>query len=340
MTAKAKIASTIRRFLAAVLFAWRWCRDRLVSCVAAIVLALSVIALVKELLGQEEVNTARVVSLAVLALLASMLCQHATDLIQRMKKLAWLELYERQGGFLTALEGHSASLKAQLGKFASHALSRRDLHNFRRGDLFLSVLDFSGISPSTDDQRRQYTDMLWAIAHVAFSQKDWLTAEDRLQRFKSMSKTPEDHALPYSLGLLYFSWAVDLDPKDAERAAHFRTAAEHLGKATKKNPGDHEGHYYLAFVQDELGDYGAAVESNERALRIRPQYAPAKYNAAVSWLKSGDAARSFQALQRISRSDEGLDRVLATIDGDPELEGLRTDATYGPQVKALVATWR
>lgn len=91
-----------------------------------------------------------------------------------------------------------------------------------------------------------------------------------------------------------FQKAADLDPKDAEARLNkavvfmdcgdYKKAMVDLAKAAEISPTDPDVHVALGVAARGLKDFARARKAYERALDLRPDYAPALFNLAVLYM--------------------------------------------------------
>jgi tetratricopeptide (TPR) repeat protein len=117
---------------------------------------------------------------------------------------------------------------------------------------------------------------------------------------------------------------------------HARRAEERLGRLAREHSLDYLGYFWLAYVQDELGHWYEAVQSNEAALERRPRYAPSKYNAAVSRAKLGQYRHAWRMLESIAPADEYAKDVLAAAEKDTELWDAVKDPSWLLRMRYVV----
>ena len=100
---------------------------------------------------------------------------------------------------------------------------------------------------------------------------------------------------------------------------HARRAEERLGHLAREQSLEYLGYFWLAYVQDELGRWYEAAQSNEAALKRQPRYAPSKYNAAVSRAKLGQYRHAYRMLASIAPEDQYAKKVWEAAEQDAEL---------------------
>jgi hypothetical protein len=113
--------------------------------------------------------------------------------------------------------------------------------------------------------------------------------------------------------------AAPATPGGFEQGVLLQKAAERLARLAREEELGYLGYFWLACAQDELGQWYEEVHSNLAARLRRPRYAPAKYNAAVSYVKLERLRHAFARLSRIRPDDEAARGVLESAFKDPEL---------------------
>lgn len=78
--------------------------------------------------------------------------------------------------------------------------------------------------------------------------------------------------------------------KNAEKK--FRRALERCEKAVAFDERYHEAWNLLGYTARKTGDYDKAFRAYERALAIKPDYAPAREYLGEAWLEKGDAKKA------------------------------------------------
>ncbi len=138
----------------------------------------------------------------------------------------------------------------------------------------------------------------------------------------------------YRCGLAYLYWVQASQGRADEDL--FRQAQDHLCEAVKANPYHWGAYFNLAYVQVELGMYELARQNNEKAIEIRPGYAPAKYNLAVCWIKLGNLDAALKELKSIEPEDENAERIIKTASAEDDLKPLLRDGERGPETRRLL----
>ncbi|MCP4663798.1 MAG: tetratricopeptide repeat protein [bacterium] len=138
----------------------------------------------------------------------------------------------------------------------------------------------------------------------------------------------------YRCGLAYSYWAQSSQGGAAE--ALFRQAQDHLWEAVTAEPYHWAAYFNLAYVQVNLEMYQLARQNNEKAIEIRPGYAPAKYNLTICWIKLGNLDAALKELKSIEPEDESAERVIKTGSEDGDLKPLLRDGECGPEARRFL----
>jgi tetratricopeptide (TPR) repeat protein len=299
---------------------------------AGIVLALLLLFLVKLILYRDSAG-ALVAAVATLALVAAFCAQFGTDLARRVKKLGPLELFETRisEALATLRELHFVTRRDLPGR----PLSRNERLDYQRLDSFVDLLEGTNrqaIEASSGLLRHQYHRLLYHVGRTAVGQGDWARAIERLDRLEELTRGQfEPVNTSFSIAFAAISWAQEIEDR-VDRAELLRKAVREFERATRQDPHDHVLFYFLAVAQHKLGHFRPAVKSNLKALRLRSDYAPAKYNEVVNWVKLGRLGRAWQRLLEIDETDEKAGTVFETAVSDEDLAPLRNDSTLGPKV--------
>jgi tetratricopeptide (TPR) repeat protein len=100
----------------------------------------------------------------------------------------------------------------------------------------------------------------------------------------------------------------DLDAgktKNAEKK--FKKALDRVEHATELDPNYHEAWNMVGYCSRKLGDYPKAFSAYEKALSIKPDYAPAHEYLGEAYLEQNDpgkAREQLAMLERLSAADE------------------------------------
>jgi len=179
----------------------------------------------------------------------------------------------------------------------------------------------------------RYWWLLMQVGYVALARGETAQAIARLKRLQGDSQGRYEPAkVAYILAIAYMRGASFEREK---RGEFLRNAATCFRRALKEEPDNHLAAFRLAYVLDDLDDYGSAAASNRRALAIRPQFAPARYNLAISLSKAGQTDGALKALEGLAATDEKFGEVVENAKTDNELNPLRSN----PRFVALAARW-
>jgi tetratricopeptide (TPR) repeat protein len=317
----------------------------ILAVVSWLVLVVLFCALLSELFFDDEPDAGMVVILVSFLFIAALFLQHAGDLLARLKKLGPLELFEERYEQLLFLS-RDPQLRFQIGfdleslRTTQRALSPRESFEYEQWDRYISHLEFSGIDPGKFRLKyfkERYFYVLWFVGAVAYTQKDWPRATARFERLQEISEGAYNPlAISYGLGAAYLDWGIHV--ASTEKSEYFDKAKEHLSKVVQGAKDHFRAWSRLAYAQDELQLYGLAVESNGEALKIRPQYAPARYNMAISYIKLRKLDKALEAFQGLSPGDEQVAVICRTAQNDHEIAPLRNDPILGPKLAELLQT--
>ena len=317
-------------------------RTDFLEMVCAVLIVLLLIALGLELFGKYPPDQALVVALATLVLVSIILLSFGSDLRSRLKKLGPLELYQGEARSLVEdLDRYRFKVKAD--QRTGQLWTGRRRFQYEELDRLVSQVEFEGRAPKRTHLLRVYFDVLFQVGTAAAVQGEWARAARRLERLVDLSGGEHEPGSAYfNLGLSYVEWAKeiragDFDEIDGEPSPEelWRKAVSALEQAWQHDPRDHKAPYWLAFALDELKQYGAAIKANDAALEIRPQFAPAKYNAAVSSVKLKRHRAAFERLKDISRDDELGEEACRQALKDEELDPL-LNSLIGPEVRKFL----
>jgi tetratricopeptide (TPR) repeat protein len=309
------------------------------SCVAAMIVALGI--LVQQVVA-EKPSPAVITSAGALVLLSALFARHGEVISSRLKKLGPLELFEEVREALANLEDIAS--KVPVVGFSEDALvvrpaklSPEEEFAFRQGDLFAAMLLFSGTEPVRDSLRRRYYELLYKVGACAWSQKEWPRATARLGRLEELSGGAyEPRGVLYLTGTAWLTWGESSGAAATEKQQYFGKARRQLKKLIDLGDAPASAYFFLAWTQDELGQWHEAIASNREMLERRPRCAPAKYNSAISFIKLHRLNDAYRMLARISVEDEDLDLVLAVYKDDQELLPKVDDVYWRKSIELLL----
>ena len=284
-------------------------------------------------------NTDPKVLAAILAAIlpAAFLGAYGREVASRIKKLGPFELFEiaKATGYLEDLSSLDFDLpdgvalapdqhgEIRVGRSRS---SEKQSFFFERGDRYLNYMEYSGSEPTQGRQQTEHWKQLLTIGRSAFSIGEWTKAIHWLERLEKLSRRSFEPArVDFYAGMAHVFSLVER-PAGAEvkepvdlKWKHARRAEERLGHLAREQRLDHLGYFWLAYVQDELGHWYEAAQSNDAALKRQPRYAPSKYNAAVSRAKLGQYRHAYRMLASIAPEDQYAKNVLEAAEQDAEL---------------------
>lgn len=274
-----------------------------------------------------------------LILATAVLAQFGNDLLPMLKKVGPVEFMDRQSHQL------ERELKG-FGKFVDDLPSERSpspqlLLDYQKADRYVTFLEHSGrVKEKVTDERLFH--LLFNISRVALQLGDWARVVDRLDLLRRVSNGEFKPAeTRYRCGLAHLEWARASDEeKDGE--SHFDLAQSQFLEAVRLAPNYWEAYFNLAYVQVDLKMYEKARQNNLKALEIRKELAPAKYNLAICHVKLSklthrDRDRDYhldKALKRLTSilpNDLAAERTIIEARKDEELKDLLRDEKRGPQ---------
>ncbi|HEV7506914.1 MAG TPA: hypothetical protein VGS07_18635 [Thermoanaerobaculia bacterium] len=272
------------------------------------------------------------ISLGTFTVLLALGGQYGQHFFARLKKLGPLELFEKEApSLLAGLTKAVQDSKITLDHLGA-PLSPSTDYFLRRADLGISLLEFLGRDQFKSLDKQELGTMILRIAILSLQRGDWWRGRNRLELLREIAGEDFKAAtVSYNLGVAYWKCAEECPEQDRDKT--LRLAQENFAKATTKDPFDHEAPYMLAYIQDELGLQDLAIQSNWKALRIRSDFAPARYNLAISLLKKEEIEKAAEKVLGIRPTDmEGLE-TLQFAPSDPELWPLLKDDDFGPEVR-------
>lgn len=244
------------------------------------------------------------------------------------------------GGYGAAVEGalakHLAGCVESLQVVPQPSGPASRLGAGRGARLRVTHLEWSGVQSEIEANERLHS-LLLKLAAIAMIEGDWIRAVDRLELLLKISagkfRPAEAH---FRCGYAYSRLATDSQGK--QREEFLEVAQEHLWRASKENPHDEKIVFYLANVQLELGKWGLARENYERAIKIQPDYARAKYNLAICRLKLEGAKTAFEGLQSIRAEDRDAAYLGKRGLEDDDLKPLLDDPEHGASARLFLSS--
>jgi len=297
---------------------------KLFFIVVSLAVILAGMGLLLRQLVADEPDAALIGAAGALILAGALFARYGEDLAGRLKKVGPIELFEEIRETLSTLEEIAAKMPEILVSEESTVdvqpvpLSAAKKFSFEQADLYAAMLVAMGKEPTQPGLQSKYFALLLKLGAYAFLKKDWPRVAARLGRLEELSDGSYRHEeVAHFLGVAYCYWGLEAtDP--GERQGHFGEARTRLRGLARGGDARHRTYFFLAYAQDELGYWHEAVRSNAEALKRRPQFAPAKYNKAISHLKLGSCRDAFRVLETLSPLDEGIKDILAWYDKDAE----------------------
>jgi tetratricopeptide (TPR) repeat protein len=293
------------------------------SCLVTMVICLGILA---RQAGAKEPSGTVISTAGGLILVCAMLARHNEAIASRLKKLGPLELFEEVHEALAQLDDIAS--KVPVYKVSEDdlelkpaTLSPAERFAFIQADLVASMLQLGGGEPTRPASLRRYYELLFKVGTCALSQKQWPGATARLERLEEVSGgTYKQRDVLYRSGAAYWNWGRETGgSNEEEKRRYFERARCQLGKLIDLGNVPPAAHFFLAYAQDELGQWHEAVGNNREMLRRRPRCAPAKYNCATSLIKLRRLDDAYKMLEQLTIEDSDLDLVLAVYKDDPDL---------------------
>lgn len=317
-----------RRFLGMLASVWRfavrslpWLADQLGRLLFLTVSALSIRLAVLFLDRNEKANGTQAAALLTVGLVALLLAIGGPAFIRRITKLGpqGLELRaETRESIQLILRVPRPIQRAFEGPAVYDELSEEQQWAYEFGTDLILHLEHLAWSPSEASKAdlERYRELVLNVGQLAIINKDYEKALYLLEELEPLKdKTADEYlALGDACRLVWFRHKPARDYR--------QQAKKYLEGAAKLDPNRPVTLWTLSWVYDELGYFGLAIASAERAVNIDQNYAPwAYWNMAVSLLKmtenNEDAA--FSKLELIPKGPWWKE-----LYEDPELEQLRT----------------
>ena len=314
----------------------RWLNSHLIWILSWLALVVLVVKFVRSYLDPASKPSHQLVLLG-LILAAAALAQSGNDLLKRLTKVGPVEL--RAAEFVERRFYRIFDELKELPLLETDvevALSKSLLYEYEKANGYVAHLEWSASTNKAMQDEKVY-DLILKMSYVALSQKDWVRTVDRLELLLRISsgkfKPAEAH---YRCGLAYKNWAFE---DERRREELFEQAHDHLRLAVKENPLHWLGYFHLAYVQVDLGMPEQARQNNEKALEIRPDYAPAKLNLVVCYVLLTNLDAALKELKLIVPSDMSVEKVIKEAFADEELGPLLRDEKRGPEAKLFLESF-
>lgn len=314
---------------------WLSFRDHLLVGTALVLMVLLVGAMLIEM-SRDTPDLKRFTALVTLILLTAAVAQFGGDLAARLKKVGPVELFSEQVADLVATLGRLDLRISAHGTPKAGDLPPEELLKYKEADRYVSQVEFSNVKLEGAQQRR-FCDLLLNVALAAMRQQDWWRGRARLRYLVQLAgDSYRPGKVQYSLGYACLRCALhrkaDSSVAGERREQDLWAAVDHFRNAAERIPDDHLASFYLGYSLDELDQYGGALKANAAVLELRPQFAPAKYNTAITQVKLSRFEEAFETLQRIEPTDEKQGNLLRSALEDPELAPLREHPDLGGRV--------
>jgi tetratricopeptide (TPR) repeat protein len=300
-----------------------------------VLLGLLLYTCVAELL-RDRPDVKLVTALVALILICALFAQHGSAILPRVKKLGPVELFEESlPSLLSALESVSVRLDIKDGKFVPGKLTPEELYRYQEWDLYLSLFDLWGIDPGKIRPRERYLDLLTYVASVAFVRKDWPRATARFEKLWVLSGAVyRELDVEYNIGLTYYNWGLESTER---RDDYYRKSVANWERVIGRDKSNYLACFYLAYIQDDWGNNGSAINANCEALKIRPQFSPARVNAAISYVRLTQLDKAYEVLAELRPRHELIELALeALMKPDDDLKPLIDHPDWQSKIVALV----
>jgi tetratricopeptide (TPR) repeat protein len=308
------------------------------TLVSWVLLGLLLATLVSELL-KDKPDVKLVTALAAFILVSALFAQHGSAILPRVKKLGPVELFEESlPSLLSALDKVSVRLVIKDGKFVPGQLTPEELYHYREWDLYLSLFELWGMDPGKIKPKERYLDLLTYVASVAFVGNDWPRATARFERLFELSGwTYRELDVEYNIGLTYYHWGRESLERVERRDDYYRKSAANFERVIGRDKTHYLARYYLAYIHDDWGNDGLALKLNSEALEIRPKFAPARVNAAISYVRLTQLGKAYDMLAELKPGNEWIDLARAALSKpDDDLKALVTHPDWREKIATLV----
>jgi len=288
------------------------------------------VGLVDELLGPAP-DTKAAAALGATLLVLAFGAQSGQHLLTRIKKIGPLELFElRASEIIEVVREVLDEVDVEIG---NAALTPRAQQAYGRTLALVRHVEFSGATPTSDRELKRYGDLLLKCAQLAGVKGDWWVAQWALLRVRSLlGKRFEATKVAYNLGKACYRCASSVaDGQDLRRRA-----LANFARATRLDPFDAESHFWLAFVQHDLGMFGPAILTYQKVLELASGTllaTKAKYNIVASRIKQGKLDEALADLLEIKPQNQVEWNALFAATEDPDLRPLLADSRFAAQAR-------
>jgi len=315
-----------------------WLHGHLLPIVAGLVLVVASWVLVSRLIcGRDGLEALYLVGLM---LIAAGLCQHGNNLLATITKAGPFE-FARQQRKILLFEEQLASIPFSLEIRKDPVtftleLSDEDQYAYEKTSQYISLLEFHGLKPKDITESgdfHEFRDVLEIAIRIATMRGEFPRAKEWLNLLIELARSDREKQIShYMAGAAFLAWALSSSKR---QECLFEKAVEHFKTTIALAPDDHQAYLLLAYAQDELGMYNLAIENNKKVLHIRPKSAPAKYNAAISFINLGDLPGAFDQLKALRSDDDDIGAVIEEAATDDELAPLRDSSSWKDKMKKL-----
>jgi tetratricopeptide (TPR) repeat protein len=114
----------------------------------------------------------------------------------------------------------------------------------------------------------------------------------------AIKQNPDEKALPFNLGLIYYKQAFKLKTEDPKRVDLFKKAAELFYKAYEIDTEIKDIYVLLSFTLIELQRYEEAIELLKQGIEIYPDNYGIWYNLGVAYARMGNEEKAKEAFTK------------------------------------------
>jgi hypothetical protein len=309
--------------------------------------AILLVGVVRQVLGPTDAKTLAALIAGLLP--AAFLGAYGREVASRIKKLGPFELFAVREG---AADLEDLSLFREPSEIAPGAdgaihvdkLSPRQRFFFDRADRYLNYLEFSGTEPHLGRQQEVHFELLFKIGRSAHFTGEWTKATYWLHHLEKLSNSRyKPNVVDNYIAMSCIFSVIEKEDGGQDSALTkglLLEAEQRLSCLSRQQALDYLGYFWLAYVQDDLEYWYEATLSNKAVLARRPRYAPAKYNAAVSYSKMGKYREACAMLEIIEPGDEYAARVLQSAETDDDLWNSVQDPTWQGRMRDAVRRTR
>jgi hypothetical protein len=303
---------------------WNWLSGHVFKVVTWVTLLLTLVLLGREVF-QPATDAVRLGTLAVILLVTALSAQVGPGILDRIKRIGPVEMIERSHVPVEAVDSINLTMPVEEEglRLQRRLLPPSQQFAYKQADLLISLVQHSGQEITDDGDKQRYFRLLMLVGSVALVVGDAQRSISRLRFLQDLSLgCYESSKVPYTLAIAHMVMATE---EKERRREHLRAAVDSFLTVVTAVPDHYQAYFYLAFVEDDLGNYGSAVAYNQKAIEIRPQLAAAKYNLAISLQKATRTEDAWQALESIRPGDDEFAEAAKLARDDEDLAPFRTE---------------